>query len=54
MTIHSMYVSRGRLARPTSRQFSRSPFATARRQRVASTGRESESGMSIKPTDVSV
>ena len=42
MTIHSMYFSRGR-ARPTSRQFSRIPFATARRQRVASPSRACQS-----------
>ena len=37
MTNHSMYFLRG--PRPTSQQFSRSPFATARRQRGASRSR---------------
>ena len=37
MTNHSLYFSRG--AHPTSRQFSCSPFATARRQRDASRSR---------------
>ena len=41
MTNHSMYFSRG--PRPTSRQFSRSPFATARRQRGASRSRACQS-----------